>query len=237
MRRIALMYGSLLTVVVTLLALLPSSVAYADNEQKSETYRRNFVTSMMKEAEQGDAHAQLHLGTMYEKGIGVAKDEAEAVEWYREAAEQGSAMAQSILGLMYSYGRGVTKDEAEAMRWWREGAQSRLREFANAPTNAPFKFGGFEGQIKAAESGNKRAQAAVGMMYLTGSGVTQSDVEAVYWLTEAGAEQALAILYEEGRGGLPKDNAEAMRLYRKWAEQVSHISESSVRMVYEFGPM
>ena len=224
-------------VITLLLSISVALSASADNEQKSETYRRNFVTSMMKEAEQGNAHAQLLLGTMYEKGIGVAKDEAEAVEWYREAAEQGSADAQSILGLMYSYGRGVTKDEAEAMRWWREGAQSRLREFANAPTNAPFKFGGFEGKIKAAESGNKSAQHSVGMMYLTGSGVTQSDVEAVYWLTEAGAEQALAILYEEGRGGLPKDNAEAMRLYRKTAEQMSHIWESSLRMGYEFGPM
>jgi TPR repeat protein len=35
---------------------------------------------------------------MYEGGRGVAKDEAEAVKWYRQAAEEGDAGAMSNLG-------------------------------------------------------------------------------------------------------------------------------------------
>ena len=39
-------------------------------------------------ADQGNAKAQLYLGTMYDKGQGVPQDYAEAVKWYRKAADQ-----------------------------------------------------------------------------------------------------------------------------------------------------
>ncbi len=40
-------------------------------------------------AEQGDADAQNKLGFMYDDGLGVPQDYAEAMKWYRNAAEQG----------------------------------------------------------------------------------------------------------------------------------------------------
>ena len=40
-------------------------------------------------AEQGDADAQYKVGRMYEKGIGVTKDESVAWDWYQKAEEQG----------------------------------------------------------------------------------------------------------------------------------------------------
>lgn len=40
-------------------------------------------------AEQGDADAQYKVGRMYEKGIGVTKDESMAWDWYQKAEEQG----------------------------------------------------------------------------------------------------------------------------------------------------
>ena len=49
---------------------------------------------------------------------GVAKDEAEAVNWYRKAAEQGYALAQYNLGTMYANGYGVPKDETAAYMWF-----------------------------------------------------------------------------------------------------------------------
>ena len=59
----------------------------------------------------------------YEHGHGVAKDEVEAVKWYRKAAEQNQAEAQYNLGGCYSDGRGVAKDEVEAVKWWRKAAE------------------------------------------------------------------------------------------------------------------
>jgi len=46
---------------------------------------------------------------MYEKGEGVPKGAAKAVEWYRKAAEQGDANGQNNLGRMYDAGEGVPK--------------------------------------------------------------------------------------------------------------------------------
>ena len=49
---------------------------------------------------------------MYDTGVGVAQDAAEAVRWFRLAAEQGDALAQFDLGVMYATGGGVPQDDA-----------------------------------------------------------------------------------------------------------------------------
>ena len=74
-------------------------------------------------AEQGHSNAQLNLGRMYEKGLGVQKDDAKAAEWYRKAAEQGMIRAQFGLAVMYEEGRGIEKDESKAEEWYRKAAE------------------------------------------------------------------------------------------------------------------
>ena len=51
---------------------------------------------------------------MYDTGVGVAQDAAEAVRWFRLVAEQGDALAQFDLGVMYATGGGVPQDDAAA---------------------------------------------------------------------------------------------------------------------------
>ena len=72
---------------------------------------------LKKRGEQGNVEAQLILGHMYDEGIVVPENNAEAVRWYAKAAEQGLAEAQLILGHMYDEGLGVPEDNAEAVRW------------------------------------------------------------------------------------------------------------------------
>ena len=52
---------------------------------------------------------------MFENGIGVEKDYAEAVKYYRKAADQGAAVGQYNLGLCYTDGVGVEKSFVEAV--------------------------------------------------------------------------------------------------------------------------
>ena len=68
-------------------------------------------------AEQGDAISQYNLGLMYDRGVGVPEDDAEAVRWNRLAAEQGYAIAQYQLGYMYALGEGVPEDDVLAYMW------------------------------------------------------------------------------------------------------------------------
>ena len=69
--------------------------------------------------------------------MGVARDDAEAVSWYRKAAEQGSARAQLNLGVMYGQGRGVAASDAAAFQWIRMAATQNL---AIAQNNLGFLY-------------------------------------------------------------------------------------------------
>src|SRR5213079_2656234 len=53
----------------------------------------------------------------YDEGEGVAKDQVEAVKWYRKAAEQNFAAPQNDLGVCYVSGEGVAEDLVEAYKW------------------------------------------------------------------------------------------------------------------------
>jgi len=48
-------------------------------------------------AEKGDVKAQEQLGQMYQNGEGIAKDEAQAVAWFRKATEQRNAQWQNLV--------------------------------------------------------------------------------------------------------------------------------------------
>ncbi|WP_163493050.1 tetratricopeptide repeat protein [Haemophilus influenzae] len=104
------------------------STAWADTleqqfQQGSEaTTRGDYQTTfkfLLPLAEQGNAEAQLMLGVMYARGIGVKQDDFEAVKWYRKAAEQGYANAQAILGFSYLLGQsGVQVNKSLAKEWF-----------------------------------------------------------------------------------------------------------------------
>jgi hypothetical protein len=42
----------------------------------------------------GSAVAQFNMGGMYQDGLGVSQDDAEAAKWYGKAAQQGNKVAQ-----------------------------------------------------------------------------------------------------------------------------------------------
>ena len=163
-------------------------------------------------AKMGNATAQLHLGYMYEEGLGVSQDNAKAVEWYRKAAEQGHATAQCNLGIMYENGRGVSQDNAKAVEWYR----------------------------KSAEQGNAFAQCKLGYMYGQGRGISQDYVKAVEWYRksaeqgDADAQCNLGYMYENGRG-ISQDNAKAVEWYRKSAEQEYAYAQYNLGIMYENG--
>jgi hypothetical protein len=77
------------------------------------THEKEYRTS----AEQGNAEAQYNLAMLYDRGLGVERDDAEALKWYRKAAEQGYAKAQYNLGMMYYFGKGVPQDKEIGYQW------------------------------------------------------------------------------------------------------------------------
>ena len=99
-----------------LLFLLVSAV-FQLPAQQSEADRK-LLAEFRARAEKGDAEFQCGLGEAFSFGLyGVAKDEVEAVKWYRKAAEQNHAQAQYELGVCYDNSQGVAEDEGEAVKW------------------------------------------------------------------------------------------------------------------------
>ena len=159
--------------------------------EKAEKRDAKALAELRVRAEKGDAIAQSNLGEMYATGLGVAKDEVEAVKWYRKAADQGDAFAQYNLGNMYRNGSGVVKDEVEAVKWYR----------------------------KAADQGDASGQGGLGWMYADGRGVAKDEVEAYKWWLLAGAQglesaKKNILLIESDLTAAQR--AEGQRLAKEW---------------------
>src|SRR6266516_1435996 len=91
--------------------LLASSVAVVQLAAQQTKADQKPIEEVKAKAEAGDAESQVELGRRYDKGEGVAKDQVEAVKWYRKAAEQNFALAQNNFGVCYEHGDGVAKDQ------------------------------------------------------------------------------------------------------------------------------
>ena len=132
------MHRVTLILVLTMTVLLGSSgVCWSADFQKGlDAVERGDYATAVKEwtplAEQGDAPAQVYLGQMYERGLGVSQDYKTAVKWYTLAAEQGLAIAQYNLGVMYDKGEGVPLNYTTALREWKPLAE---QGDASAQTN------------------------------------------------------------------------------------------------------
>ncbi len=65
------------------------------------------------------------MGMLHLLGLGVTRDNAEAVKWIRKSAEQGYEYAQYFLGNMYVTGWDgvVPQDDTEAKKWMLKAAE------------------------------------------------------------------------------------------------------------------
>ncbi len=102
------------------------------DEEQRQKYSEN-AEYLRGWAEAGVAEAQLNVGFVYSEGLGVERDNvqavywyrkaaqqdnAQAVHWYRKSAEKGFSEAQNNLAIMYFRGWGVEKNLKEALEWF-----------------------------------------------------------------------------------------------------------------------
>jgi TPR repeat protein len=122
-----LMVGGCLRLAVSVgavaLAALP---AWADYQTGVDAYYkgdfRAAYDAWLPLAEAGDPVAQNSLGALYDHGLGVSEDNAEAARWYEMAAQQGLPLAMRNLGNQYATGHGVAYDINLAQQWYEKAA-------------------------------------------------------------------------------------------------------------------
>ena len=83
----------------------------------------------------GDGHAQYILGSMYATGVGVEKNDAEAIRLFRKAAvgthgeTDPAAAAELSIAKNYAEGtQGVKVDQVESLKWLRRAAEGGSQE-------------------------------------------------------------------------------------------------------------
>ena len=205
----------------------------------------------------GCVEANYELGQTYYMGSHVAKDHAEAAEWYRRAAELGHAGAQHALG----------KYHCSAIEWQSRKNRMGVAEFSHTPgrfrrteyatdeawTSIPENQDGY-GEPKyretddtaltkwyrrAAEQGHMESQARLAKIYELGLYEVERDaIESIKWYRRA-AEQGhvdsqcyLGFVYKSGTE-VDKDYIEAARWYRRAAEQGDSGAQYSLGSLYE----
>ena len=159
---------------------------------------------------------------MYERGLGVSQDYAEALRWYRKAADQGDADAEYNLGTMYRLGTGVSQDYVEAVKWYRMASN---QDNANGQYGLGYMYYNGEGvqqdfalaarlYSQAADQGLARAQYDLAYMYYYGRGVAQDRLEANRLLHEAAAQgEARALRSLRVNGSFFGGRGEIIRLF------------------------
>lgn len=163
------------------------------------------IPALQKAAERGNAAAQVHLGQLYQNGLGVAQDYAQAMQWYQKAAAQNDASGQQHIGILYLKGWGVVQDYAQALQWCRKAADQGLARAQDTvglfyqsgwsvPPDATLALQWFR---KAAEQGDGAAELHLGAAYFKGAGVAVDKREARHWLelsANQGTEPAKKLL-------------------------------------------
>lgn len=183
------------------------SLAYGQSETPAQQFTRGQQAYQINDyerarkafqplAEAGNSKAQIYMGSMYDRGLGVERDIEQAFYWFEKSAEQGGVKLQYDLALRYLYGKGIARNYDKAHYWMQ----------------------------KAADAGAPQAQYNLGLMYIRGNGVEADNDKAIELFRLAAdknlrdAQYALGLAYISGQI-MPLDYAEAYRLFRLSAEQ------------------
>ena len=189
------------------------------------------ITWQQKAAQSGYAEAQYGLGLLYANGQYVEQDPAQAQRWFQKAASQGHVSAKLAL---LSQGVDVPAVEA-APEPVSVAANPAVETFAPvepaAVENTPSPLA--EALNTPATPTDNQANTANDKVDLTG---IEPDV--VRQSADEGDKQAqllLGTLYEDGLGGLSKDESQAAYWYEKAAQQGFAKAQYNLGLLYEDG--
>ena len=200
-------------------------------------------------AETGDPAAQTLIGELYWNGLGVAKDQQKAAEWFRFAADGGGREALFSIANILLRGKIIPEDKELGEKFMRKAAEAgharaqfNLAQIITArrPTWASYKKA-LPYYTSAAEAGIADAQYALANIYAEAKGVQFNDDEkARIWLKKAArngfdtAQVELGIWLANGRGG-EVDRDEARKWFIKAAAQGNVIAQNRLARIYGFG--
>lgn len=180
--------------------LYQQSMAYFTGDGVEQDKRKAFELCQQS-AEMGFVYAQFNLAVFYFNGDGVDRNPEMVFYWMQKAAMQNHLQGIIQLSKCYRMGLGVKRDDAKGIEWLE----------------------------KAAQMGDVESQYQMGLAYYKGIGVIPDYEKAVYWYQKAAkggsseAQNELGLCYENGLGVFRLDKSEALKWYKKSADQGNKI--------------
>ncbi|MDX2205379.1 MAG: PDZ domain-containing protein [Hyphomicrobiaceae bacterium] len=172
----------------------------------------DYIAELRRMGEQGNAAVMAMLGSMHAGGKGVARDDAEAVRWYRAGADAGHAVSMIELANLTIEGRGTERNAQEAVRLYRS----------------------------AADTGNPYGMWRYGFILLEGKLVPKDTAQAAQ-LFQRGVDSGfspamydLAVMHANGIG-MPRNYQEAARLYQKAVDLNNSAAMVNLGLLYSEG--
>lgn len=218
-----------------------------------------------KAAEQGNAQAEDDLGTIYRLGEGVARDKNEAVHWYKKAAHHGSAAGMFNLGTCYYNGDGVSSNEYTAYVWFllaQEAGNPIASDAVNRSADTMSRIDVAEALVQIGDMYDKGEEVprdelrAMTWLRKGAEKSYQGKVRLAFQLLKvsdgslhykeaselcksaahsyAPAQRCLGYFYRIGMG-VPHDPSEAVKWYKKAADQNDPPALFELAAMYELG--
>jgi TPR repeat protein len=192
----------------------------------------DFLQTLRRLGEGGNAHIMYRLGRFYASGTGVARDDAEAVRWYRMGASAGNLNATTALATALIEGRGAPKDEQEGLRLLRTAAEKDNHEaldqlgliLAQGKLIAKDTAEAIRLLTKAAEGGHVPSMLDLAFVYNTADAGFADPAKAAFWYRRAadlGSSAGmvnLGFMHQQGKG-VERNDITAVALYRKAAAE------------------
>lgn len=217
-------------IVIFALILVITYISHRTSTTNTTDFKEDTVPyseQLLKDAENGDANAQLNMGRCYYFGNGVAQDYEKSFYWMKKAAEQGHYVAQHNLSTLYYNGWGCTKSISLASEWIKKASDAgyapSLYSYGLALVNGEGfvqdKETGVELIYQAAEKGYIPAKATMGHLF-----ISSGNIEDGLNYTKSAAEDNepvalydLGICYING-SGVPINRDKGLEYLQKSAE-------------------
>jgi TPR repeat protein len=154
---------------------------------------------------ESQGRAEFYLATMNRDGLGMPKNQQDAIAWFEKAFQQGTPAAGLALAILYGDDKSGVADEVKATSWYLKAADAgnltsmcyggyRLITGVGTKVDEPR---GYNYIHKAALEGDRTAQYYTGLVTYQGQGTAADPVAAFGWIEiaaargEPGAAQSL----------------------------------------------
>ncbi|MDR6218496.1 hypothetical protein [Deinococcus soli (ex Cha et al. 2016)] len=215
-----------------LLPWLAGSAAAASGATSFWMGNPGTLQQLTRAAHAGDAASAIELAQILHSGVGVARQDAEALRLLRGAQKRRPGPAGYWLGVIVGDPSCACYSLAARDRYWRAAAllgdsraEAKLAEAAAYARTPELAARGLNRLASAARRGNPTAEAAIGAMYLKGTVLPLNPAKGLSWLSSAArkgnaaAATQLGGAYMTGLGELRQNETYAAQLYRRAARQ------------------